>query len=515
MAKGKNNKSKKQTGFVSSVSQKSRKLFGMDERNGSGSMKRGKTPLSETLDEKFKKQTLKDHLTRKVGNHNQIVGAVVGAAGPLIVSYVTGKLIPKEDGFDQYERSPVYYEEDRIGAETGALYKKFLKITIDDKLDRQMKYAKGLYKVENWPAFDSKSKKYWKSFQHETEGAYESLFAQAGEMRQGVWFPDSLISSGSVLIDWRDKAMYQMWSGRLLTKMAMYFELRQFLMTDADRTWLDQSDNQSADKFYAINYIDDIVTIANGMEYSPVDLKIYVCKCKSQTQYSPAACWFNPVGEATPLNHMRNDYVYPQSTPDLSTLPSPAFAGLQPISHYGNASVHLGSSPFYSPTFRNHWTVEDVVKQQILPTDKFELHFKREFRKATSIRELEQERDDSSAGGGARAPFCVGDYALLITFRGKAGFMRYTGDLAAGQEGLRETDVTPSKILVTSRSSFGISSPNLINSDATPGTSKQTENYIAGEGRVLDTELQTLDFTNTDWKPEVVTNVAVKEGGAR
>jgi hypothetical protein len=93
--------------------------------------------------------------------------------------------------------------------------------------------------------------------------------------------------------------------------------------------------------------------------------------------------------------------------------------------------------------------------------------------------------------------------------------MRYTGTLDVGQEGLRETDVTPSKILVTSRSSFGIASPNLVNSDSTPGTSKQTENYIAGEGRVLDTELKTLDFMNADWKPEVITNVEVKEGGAR
>jgi hypothetical protein len=508
MAK-KSSKSRMNMGFITSRFPKPKR--GLDDME---LPKKGKVPLSKTLNSKFHTETLRNHLKNTVSDPDMIIDIAANAVTGAIVGYVAGKILPTDGGFDAMEKSPVYREESRIGSDMGFIYKKFIRITLGDKTDRQMKYAKGLYKVENWPSFDSKSNKYWKDWTEDTYKAFEALYSQAGEMRQGVWFPSVIRPDGSSISDWRDQALYQMWSGRLLTKMAMYYEIRQYLMTDADRTWLDQTDNMSADKFYAIDYIEDTVTIANGMEYSPVDLKIYLCKCKSNTVYSPAALWFNPEGENVPANLMRNDYVY-DSTPDSSNLPSSAFADLSPVTHYGNASVHVGATPFYSSSFRNHWSVEEVIKQTILPTDKFELCVKRHMRKAQSVRELEQLRDPSGSAGGNNAPYSEGDYALLITFRGKPGFMRYTGTLDVGQEGLRETDVTPSKILVTSRSSFGIASPNLVNSDSTPGTSKQTENYIAGEGRVLDTELKTLDFMNADWKPEVITNVEVKEGGAR
>jgi len=209
---------------------------------------------------------------------------------------------------------------------------------------------------------------------------------------------------------------------------------------------------------------------------------------------------------------MRHQYVY-GSTSVSSNLPSTAYSGLQAITHYANASVHIGATPFYSSNFRNHWTVEDVIKQRILPVDKFELNIKRHLKDATSIRDLEQQHDISDGGG--QASYCEGDYALLITFKGTPAFMRYQGTLGENEEGVRETDVSPSKILVTSHSSFGIASQNLINSDSTPGTTTQTSNYISGEGRVLDTSIKTLDFTNPDWLPEVITNVSVAEGGER
>ncbi len=501
---------RKKKAFVPTTRPHSRPMRGLDDMPLARKVARKK--LSTRIQETYKKETLSNHLKETKGDHNLIIDIGTGIMTGAMAHFVSGKVIPTDEGFNSYEKSAVYKEESRIGSDMGAIYKKFLKITLGDKTSTQMKIAKDLYKVNNWPAFNSKSTKYWENFQTGSDLAFESLYAQAGEMRQGVWFPDNHGPGNGHPSDWRDKAMYQMWSGRMLTRMAMYFEIRQYLMTDEDRTWLDQTDNMSADKFYAIDYIEDTITIANGMKFSPVDVKIYLCKCKSRTNYSPAALWFRPDGSNTTPNLMRNDYVY-DSASVASNLPSSAFSGLQPVNHYADAFVHIGSTPFYSSMFRNHWEVEDVIKTEILPTDKFELNVKRHLKEATSIRELEQEVDMNDGGGYAE--WCEGDYSLLITFKGKPAFMRYQGTLSTGEEGLRETDVSPSKILVTSHSSFGIASNNLINSDSTPGTSKQTSNYITGEGRVLDTTLKTLDFGNADWLPEVITNVSVSEGGER
>lgn len=504
---------KKKTGFAFPARSASRPRRGLDDMElARKKPRKSKKRLAVTLREKFNNENLRNHLKDYNKSHETIVDVVGHAVTTAMVVWVSGKLIPTDEGFDSLEKSHVYKEESRIGSDMGSIYKKFFKIVLGDTTSQQMKYAKGLYKVQNWPAFNSTSTKYWKNHQNDQTVAYEALFAQAGEMRQGVWFPDNHGPGLGIPFDWRDRANYQMYSGRLLTKMAMYSEIRQYLMTDTDRAWLDQTDNMSADKFYAIDYIEDTVTIANGMKFSPVDLKIYLCKCKSGTGYSPASLWFRPDGTNTVENMMRNDYVYGTSSLE-SNLPGADFSGLQSVNHYGEASVHIGSTPYYSSMFRNHWEVEDVIKQEILPTDKFELCIKRHLKHATSVRDLEQQHDMNDGGG--YAGFMEGDYALLITFCGKPCFMRYQDTVGVNMQSLRETDVSPSKILVTSHSSFGIASQNLVNSDSTPGTSKQSENYIAGEGRVLDTDIKTLSFSNADWLPEVITNVSVEEGGER
>lgn len=470
--------------------------------------------LSSVLRDKLDSETLRAHLKQQLDNHNAVIDTAGATALSLGIAYVSSRIIPTDEGFDSYQKSYLYKEDDRIGSEMGSIYKKYLKIVLGDKTSTQLKRAKELYKVQNWPAFDSESTKYWRNESLGVNVATESLYAQAGEMRQGVWFPNNYGPHLSDPSNNFDKAMGQMYSGRLLTKMAMYSEIRKYLMTDEDRAWLDSTSTQSADKYYAIDYIEDQVTIANGMEYSPVDLKIYLCKCKSSTQYSPAACWFDPRGtEITGSTLMRHLYVYPSSQVS-SNLPGTDFSGLTAATHYPDANVHVGATPYYSSQFRNHWDVEDVIKVPgLLPTDKFELTLKRHLKNATSVKDLEGEYDFTSSGG--RGAFCEGDYALIICFKGKPAFMHYTGTLTSGQVGVRETEVGPSKIMVNSRSSFGIASPNLIDSSNQPTGLSQTSNYIAGEGRVLDLDIKTLPFSNSDWIPTVITGVNIKDGGER
>lgn len=468
--------------------------------------------LGAQLHEKFDGERLLPHLKYKLSDLNRIE-SILGMEGMTAeaVKYAFKELIPTEEGFDGYEESHVYKEENRIGQNMGHIYKKYLKITKGAKSDRQMKHAKALYKSQNWPCFNSASKKYWARIGSVQYKAYEALFAQAGENRQGVWYPDEFLWNASTAPGpaWQEKALYQMYAGRLLTRASMYAEIRTFLLNLDDISWLNEDDDQSADKFYAIDRIEDVVTISNRMKFSPVNLKIYLCKAKKASLYSPQACWFRPDGSQQD-NIMRNDYVYGSQVQDKN-LPGEDYSSLGNITFYPEAAVHLGATPFYSPQFREHWAVEQVIKQQILPTDKFELTLNRRLRHALSIRDMEAMIETNNEPAGAYQP---GDYALLITFRGEPGFMRFVGIPQADQVTLRETDCTPSSITVESRSSMGVISPNLFNSDNTPTGPNIQSNYIAGEGRVLDTELQTAEFAS-DWLPEVISNVSVEEGGSR
>lgn len=466
--------------------------------------------LASKMRKGMDKGTLLNHLKDIVHDEKTIHQVAQGLLDKTSPMYALFKLIPTEGDFEELAKSAVYQEPAKIGSDMGSRFVKYIRITHGVKQDKQMRTASDLYKVQNWPAFNSLSSKYWVA-NDGTKKAYEALYACAGEMRQGVWYPDIYTPGHGRPVVWWDACNYQFYASRLMTKQMMYREIRHYLMTDADRTWLDQGDSQSADAFYAIPYIKDSVTIANGMEFSPVELKIYICKCKEGTSYSPAADWFAPNTAEKKDGQMRNDYVYDQDAPAYSLLPGSELSTLGSVAHYDEASVHVGATPFYSAIFRKHWEVVDVVKQEIMPTDKFTLEFERHYRHAFSVRELEAGHDEFLTSG----IYCEGDYALLITFKGKEAFMRYDGTITEGQQPLRETDVSPSKILVTSHSSFGIASPNLIYSENAPGTSKQTTNYIAGEGRVLDDEIQTFAFHDAQWKPEVITNVSVKEGGER
>lgn len=474
------------------------------------------TALYHNLHRHMKAETLLNKLTTSMSKteaaklvHALGPGVVMGTKQIIDQALKDGgykKLEPTEGDFTLLEESPTFQEDTRVGADMGCIYKKAICLTIGAKADNQMRLAAELYKPQTWPCFNSESSKYY------TEGVntYEVmkvLRSQAGSNRQGVWYPiaeSHSIDTGA----WRTEQKLQRaaYLSPILLRQQYYDEIRRYLMSSETINWLDDSDNKSSDIYYAINSITDVITFANAQKFLPCELKIYICKCKTRTKWWPAADWFDPTADSADYGLMRNGYIYDAGSPVSRGNPA-QIGALEAV--WDETSVHLGATPFYSPTFRNHWDVVDVVKQTILPTEKFELTLHRKFRHAHSIREMNMERETISEGY-----YCVGDYAMVITFKGLPCIMKYTGEINPGDLDTKEVDASPSRILMTSRSSMSITAPNLITPSMAP-TTRGGNNYIAGEGRVLDTDLNTHAYDNTDWAPSVMTNLQEQEGGSR
>ena len=458
----------------------------------------------------FKRETILMHMKHELGNHNATIPITpaVDAARVLSRDHAFMKLIPLAiGGFMQYAKSAWGEEPNKIGSpDMGAVYTKCIEITEGGRSDAQMRTAKKLYKSQNLPSFNTTSSNY------SGNTAWSAVFGAAGEMRQGVFSPTKFNEIIGFPTDFKEAAYTTVFQSQMMTQLFLWYEIYNRLMNSTDQAWLDNRPAESSsDMYFCINYIEDEVTIANAMEFSTCDLTIYLCKCKTATKFSPMQAWFVPQDQspANPFEYMRSDYVYPGNGVVVN------FPGELNKTNgqvcYPYANVHLGATPFYSPRFRDQWEVIDVIKKDLKSTDKLVLKIKREFRKAMSARDLDFLKD--TIGHGLYNP---GDYGLLITYKGTPTFMRYTGGtVGPGEQRVRETDCGPAKIVVNSRSSFGISSPDLKTSIFTPVDSIKGENYVSGEGRVLDTEIRTRPFLDSEWGPEVVTNVYTAEGGPR
>lgn len=468
-----------------------------------------KESLSGMISNKFDSETLKNHLTSSVSlvvaraiQHRLPQGAAMSVKELLESAKNSGgfkKIIPTEGDFDKLEESPEYLEDSRIGTDMGTIYKKAIVLTEGVRQDSQMRTAKKLYKAQTWPCFNSESSKYYGN-----TAVLQNLHSQSGINRQGVWFPGTLTPETGPWVGTQYLKLNS-YISPILLKQQYYDEIRSYLMSSDTISWLENASEISADIFYAINSITDTITFANDQQFLPVELKIYICKCKSRTKFAPAADWFVPTGNSAEYYRMKDDYIYDSGAYSNVSTPD----GGSSFATYGETSVHLGATPFYSPTFRKNWDVVTVLRREIMPTDKFELTLHREFRNCHSIRDLEEGRNTLQHGF-----YCEGDYAMVITHKGLPCIVKYQGTPSAGQLTTKEVDASPTRILMTSRSSISISAPNMFESSMIPSRDNKP-NYISGEGRVLDTNLHTYPYSNTDWKPSVMTNVTEKTGGAR
>ncbi len=467
-----------------------------------------KKPLKTSIFEKHDRGTLKDHLKEAMKDHTVKVEPGTATTPLGVATHVAKKILLREDDADMLEKSVLMEEPSRIGTDMGSIYSRTIKLTHGVKPDSQMRTSKKLYKSQQWPSFNTDSEKYYRSG-GSSSAWLTAVYSSAGANRQGVYQPFEANPNSH----WTNQ-FHLGYLDPLMTKLQIGNELFDNLVSQQTLAWLGDENNASSDLYYAINSIEDYVTFSNLMKYSPVELKIYLCKCKSRSANPACTDWFIPTGTTSHPNFMRNSYLYP-ATAQVVTDPDGGDSG----TFYPESSVHLGATPFYSPQFRAKWDVVDVVKQIIMPTDKFVLKFEREFRHAHSLRDLYQI-NNTAIPNGNQGWWNEGDFNLVVTFKGLPSILELKSP-GTNVQPLREVDAGPAKISMTSRSRMQINAPNLHTPDSNVSVPAAWDNYVSGEGRVLDTAIRTIPFSNVDgstgaaWQISVVTNVEEKVGGSR
>lgn len=475
---------------------------------------RSRGPLSRTLIDKHGKQTLANHLrdkTFKSMDRLKSLRMPEGSSTALILrtlaeAVLATKLIPTESDkggdINKVEKSQLAEVPTRIGLEMGEHFYRFFRFTEGMKEDAQMRTAKELYKENNIPLFDNQSSTYYDDYDGENYDFLLALNSTCGYNRQGVWYGYPYNVQRALPTSYNALLMSG-YTNPVTSKLLMYNNLRSKFIDTGIINWLGETNNQSSDLWYAITGMQDRITIGNGMSFLPVDLKIYICECHSASKYPAQSTWFLPEAPTSFQNFMNPQYVHAQTRTDLKYRGS-SETGL----YYAESSVLLGATPMFSPKFREHWEIVDVVDQQIMPTDKFTLVLDRVFRHTHSLRDMETQYDQRGSHW-----WYPGDLNVIITYKGQPCYMK---DLTpgTGAQDLFEVQTSPCKITVNARSSYQMAAPEIFDNLTTTNVTTR-QNFISGEGRLLDKNLKSADFDQTRWAIDVVTNVSEKTGGPR
>tara|TARA_A100001015_G_C15018346_1_gene726682 strand:+ start:247 stop:1830 length:1584 start_codon:yes stop_codon:yes gene_type:complete len=182
--------------------------------------------------------------------------------------------------------------------------------------------------------------------------------------------------------------------------------------------YLQDADSRIDIRFPFLN-VKAIHHIQNEMEYTPVDVTVYILRCRRNFVGHPGSViWKNwntgPLFDsdyAPVLQGLTEELVYTVDTANVTD-----GTGTSTINQ--ESSSVLGITPYWSPTFLRNWNIVKVIKDRLQPNDIMELHLEREYKDAISYRYLESQDINTSSGNPTYIP---GDYEILISFAGAEG----------------------------------------------------------------------------------------------
>ena len=167
--------------------------------------------------------------------------------------------------------------------------------------------------------------------------------------------------------------------------------------------------------------------IRNRMIYTPIDVSIYILRCRVQTDRAPSGSIWNDWGTNgislsagfAPTGNVDYPFVW---TTQQGVVSQNDPGGAQIDTTYTiESSCQLGVTPQYSPVFNKFWQVCDVLKQRLEPNDILEFHFSEEYKDCHSLREFTANYGVGESSGNTLNRYVSGDYEILITFNGIPG----------------------------------------------------------------------------------------------
>lgn len=455
---------------------------------------------STALHNKFRKVYLGGTFDTHTRASSSLLRKLMATAGYLLL--VSKFVNDPDDKVNYYEREGSEYPEElRPGYDMGSLYKQRINYYIGSSETKSMKTAKDLYGTNKYPLFNSAA--------NPTYPVMTQLYSSCGSNRKGVWAPFGW-NWGMTSTDKEYFASHQQYSTLLSPTLSWFNWIYNNQMSDEMKTWLADGAQGAGDAYFPICNIIDTVTFSNYNQFVPVEYSVYICQCKRSTVIPPSTSWYSLGFFSNEAVQMPNAYTYAVETEVLTDPDNKSST----FTLSSETSVHVGSTPYFSPEFRTNWEVLDVVKFDLEPSDKMELTINRHFRRTMSIRDMESYVIDY---GNVDAYYQEGDLALLVTFKGKPCFLQYfpsADEPSPNPAAIRDVDCAPSKIAVHSRSEMIGAFPDTYETHLLNDMTTNPDGYISSKSRDLDITLQTTSY-KSNWKPVVMTNTFMQQGGSK
>jgi hypothetical protein len=259
------------------------------------------------------------------------------------------------------------------------------------------------------------------------EDCLDCQFSECGINRKGIYAPIKGMLDGNILIK------NQAWDARGTVTKAMRRDfIYTYGITDAIFLYLTGvgtgANISNVDLLFPLVSTRSVHKIRNRMQFTPIDLSIYLLRCRETSDRHPAGSIWNqwndlsitPSDQFAPITGPDQPYVWKakeatvdQTDPDGSSTSSLTF--------YKESSCQLGVTPFWSPAFNKYWECCQVIKQRLEPNDILELWFEQDFKDCHSLNNLIAWFGSAVQNVQQNQRYVPGDYEILIFFNGIPG----------------------------------------------------------------------------------------------
>ena len=299
---------------------------------------------------------------------------------------------------------------------------------------------------------------------------WPALYSQSGYNRRGWYGPVSTFTPGGA---------YGMINSPLLPlqtfltgSLQRWAFVREHLCTAATDTYMQNQtayqDGDLKDLSFLLSKSIDTTTVFSRNSDIGVNVTAHVLRCRKSTMTNPH--WMLSDFDETTLDHPGNflklpdRYMYDRATFSAGVRDLPVYdrgASFMTAPTYPETNTTVGVSYSFSPMLKEHWEVVDVMKQKLMPNDKWEIKVVQEYSDVFSYRAMQSlnpykvDPDTVDPGPAINTYsgnlFNTGDLALLFTFMGDPGNGVYKpGDIEANQSWKQ----LPSRISIMSNSSI-------------------------------------------------------------
>ncbi len=350
----------------------------------------------------------------------------------------------------------------------------------------------------------------------------DMYLSQAGINRKGFYMPwIKALGTGNYNAPEIDIAYDQF--GTVTTGMIRNF-IYEYGASTAVQNYMAGTNSGNLDLQFPIVSTTSIHSIRNRMEFTPIDLTVYLVRARVGTKFHPMNSVYKDWGlteivrdpSYAPVDAPDDEkFVFPREQNVVIQLKPPGDPDSEQVTQAINveSSTQLGVTPQWGPTFNERWEVCDVIKERIAPEDIYELHFERSFKYPHSYRQMLTHFDTASEGGDLDAirKYCPGDYEFIFSFQGVPGTCE--GNVP---NSVLNVDALKSRIAKTVRHSLQYSWKTSAPGDPKASTTPEelrSDGWITSTAKNCETERRTAYF-NDGYKAIVTSDETSQVGGA-